>query len=115
MELEDALADYRLYLNVLQRKSKRTQQSYIHDIESYIRFLTMRNITKCEDISVLDIEDFLDFYAQDHIASSMNRMIASIHSFHLQIATAHPEIHDVSLLIHGMKASKHLPVYLSVD
>lgn len=38
MELEDALADYRLYLNVLQRKSKRTQQSYIHDIESYIRF-----------------------------------------------------------------------------
>lgn len=58
MELEDALADYRLYLNVLQRKSKRTQQSYIHDIESYIRFLTMRNITKCEDISVLDIEDF---------------------------------------------------------
>ena len=115
MELEDALADYRLYLNVLQRKSKRTQQSYIHDIESYIRFLTMRNITKCEDISVLDIEDFLDFYAQDHIASSMNRMIASIHSFHLQIATAHPEIHDVSLLIHGMKASKHLPVYINVD
>lgn len=55
MELEDALADYRLYLNVLQRKSKRTQQSYIHDIESYIRFLTIRNITKCEDISVLKI------------------------------------------------------------
>ena len=89
--------------------------SYIHDIESYIDFLNKRNITAFESISVLDIEDFLDFYALDHSAASVNRMIASIHSFHLQISIAHPEIKDVSLLIHGMKSSKHLPVYLSVD
>ncbi|WP_295765487.1 tyrosine-type recombinase/integrase [uncultured Holdemanella sp.] len=115
MELKDALEDYRLYLNVLQRKSKKTQQSYLHDIEVYLNFLKERNITKCENVSVLDIEDFLDVYAEDHIASSLNRMIASIHSFHLQISIAHPEVKDVSLLIHGMKSSKHLPVYLSVD
>lgn len=115
MELKDAFEDYRLYLNVLQRKSKKTQQSYLHDIEVYLNFLGKRNILLCEKISVLDIEDFLDVYAEDHIASSVNRMIASIHSFHLQISIAHPEIKDVSLLIHGMKSSKHLPVYLSVD
>ena len=115
MELIDALEDYRLYLSVVQRKAKKTQKSYIHDIESYIDFLNERNITAFESISVLDIVDFLDFYALDHSAASVNRMIASIHSFHLQISIAHPEIKDVSLLIHGMKSSKHLPVYLSVD
>ena len=112
MELKDAFEDYRLYLSVVQRKSKKTQQSYLHDIKVYLDFLNGRNITKCEDISVLDIEAFLDVYAEDHIASSLNRMIAT---FHLQISIAHPEIKDVSLLIHGMKSSKHLPVYLSVD
>lgn len=115
MELEDALEDYRLYLNVLQRKANRTQSSYIHDVMSYIAFLKQKNITKCEDISVLDIEDFLDAYALNHCAASLNRMLASIHSFHLQISLAHPEIKDVSLLVHGMRTSKHLPVYLSVD
>ena len=44
MELKDALEDYRLYLNVLQRKSKKTQQSYLHDIEVYLNFLGKRNI-----------------------------------------------------------------------
>lgn len=58
MELKDALEDYRLYLNVLQRKSKKTQQSYLHDIEVYLNFLGKRNILLCENISVLDIEDF---------------------------------------------------------
>ena len=109
MELKDAFEDYRLYLNVLQRKSKKTQQSYLHDIEVYLNFLGKRNILLCENISVLDIEDFLNVYAEDHITSSVNRMIASIHSFHLQISIAHPEVKDVSLLIHGMKSSKHLP------
>jgi len=98
MELKDAFEDYRLYLNVLQRKSKKTQQSYLHDIEVYLNFLGKRNILLCENISVLDIEDFLNVYAEDHITSSVN-----------------PEVKDVSLLIHGMKSSKHLPVYLSVD
>ena len=115
MKLKDAFEDYHLYLSVVQRKSKKTVQSYLHDIEVYLDFLNERNITMCESISVLDIESFLDFYAEDHVASSLNRMIASIHSFHLQITTMHPEIKDVSLLIHGMKSSKHLPVYLSVD
>ena len=115
MELKDAFEDYHLYLSVVQRKSKKTVQSYLHDIEVYLDFLKDRKISKCENISVLDIEAFLDFYAEDHVASSVNRMIASIHSFHLQISIAHPEIKDVSLLIHGMKSSKHLPVYLSVD
>ena len=63
MELKDALEDYRLYLNVLHRKSKKTQQSYLHDIEVYLNFLGKRNILWCENISVLDIEDFLDVYA----------------------------------------------------
>ena len=81
MELKDAFEDYRLYLNVLQRKSKKTQQSYLHDIEVYLNFLGKRNILLCENISVLDIEDFLNVYAEDHITSSVNRMIASIHSF----------------------------------
>lgn len=115
MELKDAFEDYHLYLSVVQRKSKKTVQSYLHDIEVYLDFLKDRKISKCENISVLDIEAFLDFYAENHVASSLNRMIASIHSFHLQISTMHPEIKDVSLLIHGMKSSKHLPVYLSVD
>ena len=44
MELKDAFEDYRLYLNVLQRKSKKTQQSYLHDIEVYLNFLGKRNI-----------------------------------------------------------------------
>lgn len=48
MELKDAFEDYRLYLNVLQRKSKKTQQSYLHDIEVYLNFLDKRNILLCE-------------------------------------------------------------------
>lgn len=61
MELKDAFEDYRLYLSVVQRKSKKTQQSYLHDIKVYLDFLNERNITMCESISVLDIEAFLDF------------------------------------------------------
>lgn len=81
MELKDAFEDYRLYLNVLQRKSKKTQQSYLHDIEVYLNFLGKRNILLCENISVLDIEDFLNVYAEDHITSSVNRMIAEYSFF----------------------------------
>lgn len=115
MELEEAFKDYRLYLNVMQRKSVQTQKSYSHDIEMYIDFLKENHILNIEDISVLDIENFLDVYAENHSAASCNRMIASIHSFHLQISIAHPKIKDVSILVHGIKNAQHLPVYLSVD
>lgn len=39
MELKDAFEDYHLYLSVVQRKSKRTVQSYLHDIDVYLDFL----------------------------------------------------------------------------
>ena len=61
MELKDAFEDYHLYLSVVQRKSKRTVQSYLHDIEVYLDFLKDRKISKCENISVLDIEAFFGF------------------------------------------------------
>lgn len=115
MDLNEALNDFILQLSVIDRKSKRTIESYQKDIEMYVSFLANKNITAFEDISTMDIEDFLDAYAASHAASSCNQMIASIHSFHLNIVLEHSEFKDVSSLVHGIQASRHLPTYLSVE
>lgn len=95
MELKDAFEDYHLYLSVVQRKSKKTVQSYLHDIEVYLDFLKDRKISKCENISVLDIEAFLDHHSKCDIIKECSFMY-----FWYMIGFCTVFNHDNTIFIH---------------
>lgn len=115
MSLDEAIEDYKLYLSVIERKSKQTISSYMSDLRFYVDYLKSIDITQVEHIATLDIDSFLNEFSLNHNSTSCNRCIASIHGFHKYISMNHSDIKDVSLLIKNMSSSKHLPVYCSIE
>ena len=115
MNLKEALQDYKINLTVVENKSSKTIESYIHDLQQYIDYMNANGINEVEQITIVKIDSFFNEYSLSHSSKSANRVLSSIRSFHRFTTLNHPQIKNPTLYLHGFSTNRHLPVYCSVE
>ena len=114
MEVNKAIKDYIVNLNIVEGKSKNTISSYTRDLKHYEGFLIDNNIDNIEDINDRLIEDFI-FDIQDIYANTtINRLKTTIRNFHNYLNFKY-DIINPSLNIHTSVGKKSLPIYCTVE
>lgn len=115
MDLHEALSDYKLNLSLVENKSKKTIEAYMSDLTHYIAYLNQKNINNVEEITILTVDNYLNSLTKEYSSNSINRVLASVRSFHKFISLNHESIKDPTLYIHTHKHNEHLPIYASVQ
>lgn len=115
MDLHEALSDYKLSLSLVENKSKKTIEAYMSDLTHYIAYLNQKNINNVEEITILTVDNYLNSLTKEYSSNSINRVLASVRSFHKFISLNHESIKDPTLYIHTHKHNEHLPIYASVQ
>ena len=115
MDLHEALSDYKLNLSLVENKSKKTIEAYMSDLTHYINYLNQKNINNVEEITILTVDNYLNSMTKEYSSNSINRVLASVRSFHKFISLNHESIKDPTLYIHTHKHNEHLPIYASVQ
>ncbi|CDD49976.1 tyrosine recombinase XerC 1 [Firmicutes bacterium CAG:308] len=115
MDLHEALSDYKLNLSFVENKSKKTIEAYMSDLTHYIDYLNQKNINNVEEITILTVDNYLNSLTKEYSSNSINRVLASVRSFHKFISLNHESIKDPTLYIHTHKHNEHLPIYASVQ
>lgn len=115
MDLHEALSDYKLNLSLVENKSKKTIEAYMSDLTHYIDYLNQKNINNVEEITILTVDNYLNFLTKEYSSNSINRVLASVRSFHKFISLNHESIKDPTLYIHTHKHNEHLPIYASIQ
>lgn len=115
MNLHEALSDYKLNLSLVENKSKKTIEAYMSDLTHYIDYLNQKNINNVEEITILTVDNYLNSLTKEYSSNSINRVLASVRSFHKFISLNHESIKDPTLYIHTHKHNEHLPIYASIQ
>lgn len=115
MDLHEALSDYKLNLSLVENKSKKTIEAYMSDLTHYIDYLNQKNINNVEEITILTVDNYLNSLTKEYSSNSINRVLASVRSFHKFISLNHESIKDPTLYIHTHKHNEHLPTYASIQ
>ena len=114
MELQEALKEYLVHIQVNEGRSPRTVSSYHEDLKQYISYLEENSIKDTEKITYPLIEQFVTIQSAKKASTSVVRMAASIRSFHQDLSFMHNET-DPSLNLEVHKNTKSLPIYCTVD
>lgn len=119
MNISEAINEYIIYIQTVERKAQSTIQSYKQDLSLYQNWLLSHQINKIEDILPQDIQSFLTALEEGnddlekHQRNSVNHMLTSIHMFHRFLCLHNPNLIDPSLPIRGGKKKMHLPLYFN--
>lgn len=113
MQLLDAIEDYIHHISVVDQKAITSIQAYTRDLRIYAAFLSNREISKINDITYSDIQDFIQEQRRTKKSNSVNRMISTLHNFHHYITFTYPKENDPSLFIHSKKDGRKLPKYFN--
>lgn len=113
MQVKNAIEDYIHHISVVDQKQMATIRSYQSDLKLYATFLNNREISDMEAINFELIQDFINLQNKNKKAASMNRLIATLRSFHQYITFTYPKIVDPSIYLHNHKISRKLPNYFN--
>lgn len=113
MNLDDALKQFHLHLEINQGKSKCTIYSYENDIKQYISFLKRNGINDSKDVSLINIQNFLSYESKYKSSTSVVHMASSIRQYHKDISFTTNEENPADLIkVH--KDKLYLPNFLSI-
>lgn len=110
MELKEAEKQYRMYITMQFPKAQKTVISYQSDLRRYLEYLAHHQIDRTEQIDISMIEELIRIQSREYAASSVNRMITVIRSFHQFLAFRYNE-EDPSAEIQHLQQPGRLPVY----
>lgn len=115
--MEQLLKEYEYYLTSEKMMSSNSVESYMNDCTNYVNYLIEKcGIIDMMDVSADDIRDYLLSLKKKKMkASSMNRNLCSIKSFHRFLYADKYVKTNVAKEIIAPKMEKKLPVVLSID
>ena len=114
MNLDKALEQYLVHIQINEGLSMRTVRSYESDLNQYLEYLKEEDINDTKKIKDHIIEDFLLAQSITKTATSLSRMSASIRSFHHYLAFMFDE-QDPSLNLEVHRGNKTLPIFCTVE
>ncbi len=116
-KLDYQLSDFIYYLKMEKGLSENTTISYQNDLKRYIGFLKKyQNTFEADDITKDKINRYIVSLKKANLqASSINRQISSIKSFHKFLKIEDETDTNPSLDVKGPKKDKKLPIYLTIE
>lgn len=110
MKLREAMEDYMRQIQIVEKKSPRTIESYQRDIEAYIRWMDGKDITCMEQITVLEADEYFSSLAATHAPASRARALSAVRQFHEFACSIDASLSDPVRDFHESRSSRHLPV-----
>lgn len=106
--------EYLTYIKLEKKLSKNTIDNYKLDLISYITYLENNNIKKLKDITLDNINNYLQDLGKNGLdPRSIRRHITSIKEFHKYLVKYKKIKKDVTVNIDVIKISKKLPTVIS--
>ena len=106
--------EYLTYIKLEKKLSKNTNDNYKLDLISYITYLENNNIKKLKDITLDNINNYLQDLGKNGLdPRSIRRHITSIKEFHKYLVKYKKIKKDVTVNIDVIKISKKLPTVIS--
>ena len=113
MLMKEDIKDYLTYIKLEKKLSKNTITDYEFDLNSYVKYLEKKGICKASNITINDIQKYLEFLSKDGLnPRSIKRHITTIKEWHKYLLRIKKVSSDVSLNIDSMKQDKKLPVVI---
>ena len=113
MLMKEDIKDYLTYIKLEKKLSKNTITNYAFDLNSYVEYLEKKGICKASNITINDIQKYLEFLSKDGLnPRSIKRHITTIKEWHKYLLRIKKVSSDVSLNIDSMKQDKKLPVVI---
>ena len=113
MLMKEDIKDYLTYIKLEKKLSKNTITNYEFDLNSYVKYLEKKGICKASNITINDIQKYLEFLSKDGLnPRSIKRHITTIKEWHKYLLRIKKVSSDVSLNIDSMKQDKKLPVVI---
>ena len=108
---------FKAYLQLEKSLSENSVDAYIHDIEKFTQFLSVKETEKTpKEIELSDFEDFLKWINELGMTpSSQARIISGLRSFYKFCLQEQISETDPTALLEAPKLSKHLPDTLSYN
>ena len=106
----EMIEDFKKYLEIDKNFSPNTVESYIRDINAFIKYTKLEII----DITKKDIDNYILHIISKYNSNSINRIVASIKSFFKYLSFYKGYI-NVSEDVESLKRKKTLPKYLSIE
>lgn len=111
--MKEDIKDYLTYIKLEKKLSKNTITNYAFDLNSYVEYLEKKGICKASNITINDIQKYLEFLSKDGLnPRSIKRHITTIKEWHKYLLRIKKVSSDVSLNIDSMKQDKKLPVVI---
>lgn len=111
--MKEDIKDYLTYIKLEKKLSKNTITNYEFDLNSYVEYLEKKGICKASNITINDIQKYLEFLSKDGLnPRSIKRHITTIKEWHKYLLRIKKVSSDVSLNIDSMKQDKKLPVVI---
>lgn len=110
------LIEFQGYLVIEKNASKHTISNYLRDIDSFISFLTSKNIHSIKDVTYLDVRGYLSFLNKKaYSRKTIARKLSSLRSFYrFLVRENYLEINPFQM-VSTPKLEKKLPNFLYPD
>ena len=112
--IDEEIEEYLSFVEIDQRLSSKTKESYQTDLNCYRAFLINNQITKAKDITVKDAEHFLQS-CKNLKSRSLAHRLTVIRNFHRFLLKSKIVKEDITSSLKGPKLEKNLPDALSVE
>lgn len=104
------------HITVFKGLSANTKISYEQDIEQYFSYLQNKQITKLDDVTKTNVDQFIVVYVNtNHSERSLARMIATMHSFYKFLIMEKYVKHNPWEYIKSPKLPQKLPLCLTFE
>jgi len=113
-ELDKDIEDYLSYISIDRRLSKDTINSYTYELNTFKKFLIKEKITKIEEVSKKDIENYISSCSDMKTKSIAHKITVIRELFKFLLLTKKINI-DVTTEIKGPKLEKNLPDTLTIE
>ena len=104
------------YAAVVKAVSPKTVNCYRQDLEQLLEFLSLRGITKAEEVTLQDLTAFLAYVrSTGRKAATMARKLSAVRGFWRHLYRSGIVPRDVAALIDSPRLEKRLPKFLTHD
>jgi tyrosine recombinase XerC len=104
------------YAAVVKAVSPKTVSCYRQDLEQLLEFLSLRGITKTEEVTLQDLTAFLAYVrSTGRKAATMARKLSAVRGFWRHLYRSGIVPRDVAALIDSPRLEKRLPKFLTHD
>jgi len=115
-QIEGAIRDFGIHMEVERNLSHHTMRSYLSDLRQFKTFLIENGVDRPGDVDQITVRTFLASLYRGRVKkATISRKVASIRAFFRFLVRAGIIRNNPAQMVQMPKIDKHLPSFLSID